>query len=77
MDNKHVNQNNQGKVFTALCAACLNGKLDVVKLLIKSGANVNAINKDGYSPLFVACENGYDNIVQFLLSAGADVNLCL
>lgn len=77
MENKHVNQNNQGKGFSALCRACLKGNQEMVIFLIKNGANVNIRNKDGYSPLFIACENGHGDIVQILLSAGADVNLCL
>jgi ankyrin repeat protein len=50
------------------------GHLAVVRLLLSSGADVNAVDKDGLSPLLVASERGHLAVVRVLLSSGADVN---
>jgi ankyrin repeat protein len=48
---------------------------DMIKLLINNGADVNAINNDGYTPLMVALSNNYDkDIIELLINNGADVN---
>ena len=41
---------------TALRAATQAGGLDVVRLLLRMGADANHLDKKGTSPLFVACE---------------------
>ncbi|MCP4370086.1 MAG: hypothetical protein GY797_18520 [Deltaproteobacteria bacterium] len=46
---------------------------EILKLL-KSGADVNLINENGYSPLYMASMDGHAEIVKLLLEAGADVN---
>ena len=46
---------------------------DMVDLLIKNGADVNAKSKDGRTPLMWAAGNSYKS-TQLLLDAGADVN---
>jgi ankyrin repeat protein len=48
--------------------------LNIVNALIAAGANVNAINDDGYTPLHNAA-NGDINIVNALISAEADLNI--
>ena len=52
----------------ALHEACCNGRLDVVRILIESGANVNerGIRRDGKSPLMLATEQGHEEIVEVL-----------
>lgn len=50
---------------------------DVVKLLVKRGADVNARNSTGESPLIIAIRSRVGNtleIIKFLVSNGADVN---
>ncbi|XP_056000947.1 serine/threonine-protein phosphatase 6 regulatory ankyrin repeat subunit A-like isoform X2 [Ostrea edulis] len=54
--------------------ACENGHIDVVRLLISFGANINACDSSGKSPLSVAAENRFHSIVEALISAGADTN---
>ncbi len=44
----------------------------IVNLLISAGANVNARQNDGQTPLFSAC--GFEKAVKPLVQAGADVN---
>jgi hypothetical protein len=50
--------------------------LDVAKLLLASGADVNARDNDGQTVLMKAANNAtvYDEVVKLLLSRGAEVN---
>jgi ankyrin repeat protein len=58
-----------------LLLATLQGSTEIVKILLKSGADVNkASTNSGATPLFAAAQDGYTGIVQILLSSGADVN---
>jgi len=52
------------------CAAAA-GYLNVVKLLVKQGANVNSTTKTHSTPLRAACFDGHFEIVKFLISSGA------
>jgi ankyrin repeat protein len=58
---------------TALHMAVLSNNIDMVRLLIKEGADVNA---PGYveTPLHVAAFYGHAKIAEILLNAGANVN---
>lgn len=59
--------------LTALLAAIKEEYLEIVDLLIKSGANPNlAENDTGGTPLMCAAKLGYVEIVNLLLNAGAD-----
>jgi uncharacterized protein len=55
----------------ALMLAALNGDVDLVKLLITKGAEVN---KQGWTALHYAAANGHDDIATLLLGYSADVN---
>lgn len=57
--------------FTPLMLAATNDLEDLARFLIKNGANVNAIAKNGKTPLSIATKNGYNNIVEILKSNGA------
>ena len=46
-----------------------------MKCLIEKGANINAQDKDGKTPLYHACEQGFLLAAEFLLSRGADVTM--
>jgi ankyrin len=46
--------------------------LDVVDLLLRAGANPNAVNELGVPPLLLACTNGSAKIVARLLAGGAN-----
>lgn len=48
--------------------------LEITKLLIDKGANVNAKNKEGFSPLAFAVEANNIEVVKLLLKKGSDVN---
>lgn len=66
--------------WTPLTAAAYHGRLEIVQILIRSGADVNGrkdspLNGDGRTPLMVATGRGHIDIVKFLLETGADVEL--
>jgi len=58
---------------TALTFACLSGTAEVVELLLKSGAEVNATDRMGRTPLMAASSVGNFEAVKLLLKAGAHV----
>ena len=61
---------------TALQAAVIEGHADIVKLLIKHDANVNAASDTGsVTPLHYAAGNGHADIVKLLIDHGADINV--
>ena len=47
--------------------------LDIVRLLIAHGADVNAQSSSGNTPLMYACAGGHEDVVRVLLEAGAHV----
>ena len=57
-----------------LGAAALRGDLAEVERLLKAGADVNAKDKDGVTPLHWAATNPTPAVLEVLLKAGADVN---
>ena len=57
-----------------LLGASENGQKDVVELLLLAGADVNAIDMYGWTPLIGASRYGHKDIVELLLKGGADVN---
>ena len=60
---------------TILMRACEFNSEEVVKILIKNDADVNARDKEGRTALMIACDEGNKEIVNALLAAGADVNI--
>ena len=60
---------------TPLHAASWNKQTGVVQVLLEAGANVDALDEWGFSPLMTAAEVGAVDIVSFLINAGADVDL--
>ena len=56
---------------TALLDACLTGRLEVVRLLLELGADLNVTHQN---PLVEACTFRRINVVKLLISYGANVN---
>ena len=71
--NHGVNVRNSGNGLAAFQIAATNGDLDVVKLLVREGADVKLnfykTNKD--TNLYIAAEEGHWKIVQWLLYSGS------
>ena len=60
---------------TPLHRAALNNKIEAVAALISHGADVNARNEFGQTPLMYASKWGHAKVVEALLDAGADKEL--
>ena len=43
------------------------GQLRMVELLVRCGANVSAVTRDGLSALHCAARSGHDHVVRYLL----------
>ena len=56
-----------------LWCAVIAGHLDIVKLLVKSGANVNTKTKTKITPLLAACFSGHHEIVKYLVEHNAGI----
>jgi ankyrin repeat protein len=61
--------------LTPLLFAARQGCLDCAKILLKSGAEVNAADPNNISPLLMATINGHYDVAAFLLDRGADPNI--
>jgi thiosulfate/3-mercaptopyruvate sulfurtransferase len=59
---------------TPLIKASHIGDRDIVDLLIKAGAQVNARNADGNNALWLACVGGHLDIIGMLVAAGIDMD---
>ena len=54
--------------YTALHCSCREDHVDIVKILVKHKANLNARTDSGATPLTLAARNKHDNVVHALLS---------
>lgn len=58
-----------------LLIAAEGGFTDIIKVLLKHGADLNAVDSNGWSPLISACHFNHNEAVNVLLECGADPNL--
>ncbi|HEV2276291.1 MAG TPA: ankyrin repeat domain-containing protein [Acidobacteriaceae bacterium] len=75
----HVHQSSRNPMHNQPLHACiaLSRDLDTVRLLLDQGADVNAAQAGGYTPLHQAAAAGRRDLVELLLAAGADpARLC-
>jgi len=68
---QRINERQPASGGTALGAASLHGRLDMVKYLIERGAKVEATNRDGNTPLHVAAFMCQAEIVKLLIEKGS------
>lgn len=54
--------------------AAVNGKMEMVELLLKKGCDPDAKNEKGYTPLHAAALYGFTRVVEILLKNKAEVN---
>lgn len=60
--------------MTPLLYAARDGRLDIARMLLAAGANLNQLEANGESPLLVAINNGQTELALVLLEKGADPN---
>jgi ankyrin repeat protein len=60
--------------WTALHSAANQDRLEVARLLIARGANVNVFDERDYTPLKIAVNGGYREMVELLIAHGALIN---
>ena len=53
----------------------LPSNIDLIALLIEHGAEIDAQDHRGRTPLFLSCQGGYDQNAEFLILLGADVSI--
>lgn len=69
-----INDSSVG-VSSLFIAAGYQKNPEIIKLLIKEGADVNFANENGQTPLLFVAENNFNpQIAKYLVEAGADVN---
>jgi ankyrin repeat protein len=61
--------------MTALHYTAREGHMAAARALVESGADINPINADKFSPLVMAIANGHFDLAWYLLDHGADPNL--
>lgn len=72
IDKKNVNLNNS---LNPLFIASAKGHVNIVELLLKNGADINAKEKRGWTPIMAAVQNENNaSVVQILLKHEATVN---
>ena len=49
--------------------------LEIARLLVNSGANVNVTDNEGSTPLHAAARSGYRDIAELLLESGASLDV--
>ena len=64
-----------GNMTTPFMIACAYEYYDVADLLLKKGADINAIDEDGRNELFMAKVIQNEQLITFLTERGADCNI--
>ena len=58
--------------MTPLMRACVSGQIEIIRMLIGRGADVNATNELGWTLLMIATLNKKSQVVSLLIQSGAD-----
>lgn len=73
-DKKYVNWNiYDNNKMTPIHLAVKNGDCEMVKLMLKYGANINILNGFGHTPLEIACIEKNPNMINFLSILGVNL----
>lgn len=68
-----VEDRGQKNDCTPLMEAASAGHIEIIELLLRHGADVNALSSTGNTPLMYACAGGHVEAVKTLLKNGANV----
>jgi ankyrin repeat protein len=60
---------------TPLIFAAAYPNMEVVRLLVAAGADVNAKDNDGHTAAVIAADRGTDEVARFLVAAGMKVEM--
>ena len=71
--NARITDVNDGR--TTLHCVATSGNVEIGKLLIAKGVNIDAKENNGGTPLHRACLSGRKNVVVLLIAKGADLNV--
>ena len=64
------------KFYYVYCfRACQFGRLNVIKLLIESGVQIDSKDSDCFTPLMWAVWKGQNDVVEYLLNSGAKMDI--
>jgi len=77
MFNKKILKNNTSNetANTSLMLAIERNNYEIAKLLIKIGADIDAINNKGQTALSIALKNRNFKIIELLVNVGADITI--
>ena len=73
-DSRELLSPNTGQHRPTLHTCAEEGHLDFARVLIEAGADVNAEDNYGFTPLYICAEKGHLDFARDLIEAGADVN---
>jgi ankyrin repeat protein len=59
--------------MTPLLYAARDGRMEIARLLLDGGANVNQPDVNGITPLIIAITNNHPDVARFLIDRGADI----
>ena len=62
------NMTDDGQNWTPAMMAAAEGQLEVLKVLVKNGADLEMVDVDGESPLYFAKSNGHSEVVKYIQS---------
>jgi ankyrin repeat protein len=74
----HIHQISHNPLRNQALHACiaLGNSVEVARLLVEAGADVNATAAGGFTPLHLAASNGNRDVIALLLESGANRNAC-
>lgn len=76
LDSDVVPRNGEAKKAPAnLMEACIVGNVEAVRKFLAQGADINARDEHGHTPLMLACRNCHLEVVKLLLKSGCDFTL--